>query len=100
MHTQAKLVYIKVQRRESPYAGTFRGFRLMAAHPNLSGRITATGEQRPSFMPPWLVHSTGDLPRITPQLYHAYVAMLQKRYKFTKAVLWTDLEPEPFFKRK
>lgn len=49
---------IRVKEILSPFRGEFRGYRLLAAEPNMAGQ--AFGQECPSFEPPFLIDSFGD----------------------------------------
>lgn len=90
------LVFVKVRMSVSPIHQEFRGYRIVVAHPNLCGRPGKNGDLRPSWEKPYFILATGDLPRITPELFHRFMAQLQRRgYRSYK--LWSELEPQPWF---
>ena len=56
-------VVAKVKEIKSPIMGTFRGYRLVAAHDNLAARCF--GKACPSFEKPYRVYMRGDFMQLT-----------------------------------
>jgi hypothetical protein len=58
MKAQSQPLILKVTEVLSPVREEFRGYRILAAVPNLSGN--SFGRAVPSFQKPWLSHQFGD----------------------------------------